>query len=230
MGIDASMVSYYARRAEEYERIYHKPERQDDLQRLREFLGRAFAGTCVFEVACGTGYWTEMIARAAASVVATDINEEVLAVARSKSIEPAKAVFRREDAYALPILPGKFDGGFAGFWWSHIPKARIDGFLRGFHRVLSPGARVVWIDNVYVGGSSTPVSRADENGNTYQMRRLDDGSKHEVLKNFPAENELRAAVEGLTASAQVEFLQYYWILSYRTCVHGSDEDGAQICF
>jgi ubiquinone/menaquinone biosynthesis C-methylase UbiE len=215
MSIESSMVNYYAERAQEYERIYLKPERQDDLQRLREFVARTFAGSHVFEVACGTGYWTEIVARGAASVIATDINEEVLAVARSKSIDTTKVVFRREDAYALPVLPRKFDAGFAGFWWSHIPRARIQSFLPGLHRVLSPGARVVFMDNVYVEGSSTPISRVDEHGDTYQMRRLDDGSKHEVLKNFPTESDLRGAVVGLAADVRVEFLQYYWILSYR---------------
>jgi hypothetical protein len=62
--------------------------------------------------------------------------------------------------------------------------------------------------------SGTPISRTDEHGDTYQSRRLDDGSRHEVLKNFPAEPELRAAVEGLAADVRVEFLRYYWILSY----------------
>jgi ubiquinone/menaquinone biosynthesis C-methylase UbiE len=128
MSIESSMVSYYAERAQEYERIYHKPERQDDLQRLREFVERTFAGAHVFEVACGTGYWTEIVARAAASVVATDINEEVLAVARSKSIGSSKVEFRREDAYALPILPRRFDAGLSAFWWSHIPRAGFGAF------------------------------------------------------------------------------------------------------
>jgi demethylmenaquinone methyltransferase/2-methoxy-6-polyprenyl-1,4-benzoquinol methylase len=71
------------------------------------------------------------------------------------------------------------------------------------------------MDNVYVEGSSTPISRVDQHGDTYQMRRLDDGSGHEVLKNFPTESALRAAVEGFAAEVRVEFLQYYWILSYR---------------
>jgi demethylmenaquinone methyltransferase/2-methoxy-6-polyprenyl-1,4-benzoquinol methylase len=46
------------------------------------------------------------------------------------------------------------------------------------------------------------------------LRRLDDGSVHEVLKNFPTENELRHAIVGLATEVQVEFLQYFWILSY----------------
>ena len=208
------MAGYYAARSREYERIYDKPERQVDLRKLRHSVGSTFAGKDVLEVACGTGYWTEILGRSAASVVATDINEEVLAVARSKAIDPRKVAFRREDAYSLPKWAQQFTGGFSAFWWSHIPQARIGAFIQGFHRVISPGARVVFIDNVYVEGGSTPISRTDEKGNTYQTRRLDDGNEYEVLKNFPTEPELRAAVEDFAADVQIELLGYYWVLSY----------------
>jgi ubiquinone/menaquinone biosynthesis C-methylase UbiE len=214
MNIEQTTISYYAARALEYERIYEKTERQADLRQLRSLVQSKLSGADVFEVACCTGYWTEVLARSAASVLATDINEEVLAVARSKPIDSRRVTFRQEDAYALPTLPRSFTGGFAGFWWSHIPKANIRSFLEGFHRVFSPGARVVFIDNAYVEGSSTPISRTDEQGNTYQTRRLDDGSHHEVLKNFPTEPELISAVDGLGTNVRVTFLQYYWILSY----------------
>jgi len=214
MSIEDTMVNYYADRANEYERIYAKPERQEDLRRLRGFLEHTFAGAQVFEIACGTGYWTAVVGWSASSVVATDINQEVLAVARCKPVDPQKVTFRREDAYALPTMPRRFTGGFAAFWWSHVPRARLRSFLVGFHRMLSPSARVVFMDNAYVEGSSTPVSRTDESGDTYQVRKLDDGSIHEVLKNFPTESELRAAVDGMATEVQVEFLRYYWILSY----------------
>jgi SAM-dependent methyltransferase len=208
------MVSYYAERAKEYERIYQKPERQADLRQLRELVENMFTGADVLEVACGTGYWTEILARSAASVCATDINEEVLAIARSKAVDKWKVVFRKENAYALPRFSRTFTGGFAGFWWSHIPKARIGEFLRGFHPLLSPGAKVVFIDNVYVEGRSTPIARTDEHGDTYQIRQLDNGSRHEVLKNFPTEPELREAMDGLAAEVRITFLRYYWIMSY----------------
>jgi len=59
----------------------------------------------------------------------------------------------------------------------------------------------VFFDNRYVEGSSTPISRRDAQGNTYQARKLDNGSAHEVLKNFPTERELieRASAHGLDA-------------------------------
>lgn len=207
------MVDYYAERANEYERIYAKPERQEDLRRLRGVVERAFAGADVFELACGTGYWTEILSRSAASVVATDINEEVLAIARARRLSP-NVTFQRADAYALRRFESGFSGGLSVFWWSHVPKARLRDFLGGFHRVFAPGAKVVFIDNVYVKGSSTAISRTDEEGNTYQLRSLDDGSTHEVLKNFPNEAELRACLNELAADVRVEFFTYYWILSY----------------
>jgi SAM-dependent methyltransferase len=216
MSIETSMVGYYAERAADYERIYHKPERQADLERLRGFVGSTFAGADVLEVACGTGYWTQILARSAASVLAADINEEVLAIARSKHLDPLKAKFQRADAYALPSWPQNFTAGLSVFWWSHVPRFRIQDFLCGFHRALSPGARVVFIDNAYVEGSSTPISRTDEHGDSFQIRRLDDGSTHEVLKNFPTEPELRVSVGRIASDVRVEFLQYYWILSYVT--------------
>jgi demethylmenaquinone methyltransferase/2-methoxy-6-polyprenyl-1,4-benzoquinol methylase len=212
--IESVIAGYYAQRAQEYERIFQKPERQDDLRALRSFVLEAFAGRHVLEVACGTGYWTQILSRSAASVTAIDVNSEVLEIARAKPRHGAKVAFRREDAYALPSFPRKFSGGLAGFWWSHVPKALLRSFLTGLHQAFAPGATMAFIDNAYVEGSSTPLSRRDTNGNTYQRRTLDDGSTHEVLKNFPTEEELRCALEGLATNVRVGFLPHYWIVTY----------------
>jgi SAM-dependent methyltransferase len=211
---DALMVKYYADRAKEYDRIYCGPERQNDLRQLRRLVERTFAGAHVLEVACGTGYWTEILAQTASSVLATDINEEVLAIARTKPIAPRKVTFLRQDAYRLAALPQRFNGGLAAFWWSHIPNVRLHSFLIGLHHVFLPGAKIVFIDNTYVEGSSTPISRTDRFGNTYQSRKLEDGSVCEVRKNFPTTSGLRTAVKGLAVNVQIEFLRYYWILTY----------------
>jgi hypothetical protein len=146
-------------------------------------------------------------------VRAVDINEEVHDMARAKSLT---ARFERADVYAMPTFQQRFDAGLAAFWWSHIPKGRLRDFLTQFHRPLAPGATVVFMDNVYVEGSSTPISRTDADGNTHQIRKLDDGSTHEVLKNFPTEDELRCAVEGIASEIRIDFLGYYWILTYAT--------------
>jgi ubiquinone/menaquinone biosynthesis C-methylase UbiE len=212
-GIEASMQSYYAARAPEYDNVYLKPERQADLQRLRDWLPPIFAHARVLEVACGTGYWTQFIAPTAAEVVAIDTSPETLAIA-GKRVARSNVRFLVGDAYCLPTNPGGFDAAFAGFWFSHIPKRRQLAFLAGLGRVLDPGATVVLLDNLYVAGSSHPIAERDAEGNTYQSRALGDGSTHRVLKNFPSESELNALVDGLGSRAIFTCFEYYWAFRY----------------
>ena len=210
----SKLQNYYARRAGEYEKIFAKPERQADLTCLRKLLPGLFAVRDVLEVACGTGYWTPLISGSARSILATDINEEVLEIARHKTYPKHNVTFKIADAYTLGNVTGPFSAGFAGFWWSHIPKQRLSFFLDCFHSKLCPGALVVFLDNNYVEGSSTPVARRDSDGNTYQKRKLEEGAEFEVLKNFPTETELRASVNALADGVEVTQFKYYWFLRY----------------
>ena len=96
-----------------------------------------------------------------------------------------------------------------------MPIAKIATFLSVFHARLSVGAKVVMIDNVYVEGSNTPISKQDSDGNTYQIRKLQDGSEHEILKNFPTESKLRESLSGYATDISMKSLRYFWILGYR---------------
>ena len=78
------MQSYYAARAGEYDRIYEKPERQSDLRQIEQWLPPLLSDARVLEVACGTGYWTQFIARTASAVVAIDSAPETLEIARQR--------------------------------------------------------------------------------------------------------------------------------------------------
>jgi SAM-dependent methyltransferase len=209
------METYYARRAAQYEKIYDKPERQGDLARLRAELPPLFKDARVLEIACGTGYWTTLIAAHAESVLAIDAVEDVLAIARGKDYPRSNVRFEQADIYALPAWPEKFSACFGGFWWSHVPLARLEGFLGGLRARLQPGALVVFLDNRYVEGSSTPISHWDAQGNTYQRRRLGDGSSHEVLKNFPTEQQMQAQLAGHGTEVRFSSYEYYWVASYR---------------
>jgi demethylmenaquinone methyltransferase/2-methoxy-6-polyprenyl-1,4-benzoquinol methylase len=95
-----------------------------------------------------------------------------------------------------------------------VPRNRIREFLRGLHGALKPGAKVVFLDNRFVEGSSTPISERDDEGNTYQLRRLADGSSHRVLKNFPSQLELSRSLEGIGAEPRFHEWQYFWAVEY----------------
>jgi ubiquinone/menaquinone biosynthesis C-methylase UbiE len=205
------LVQYYRRRAAQYEAIYAKPERQADLAVLKREIPARLRGTRVLEVACGTGYWTQLVAEVACEVVATDLADEPMKIAASKRYS-SQPRFVKADAYALPRDLGRFGAALGVFWWSHIPRERIGDFLASLHERLQPGARVILMDNRFVEGSSTPISEIDAQGNTYQLRRLGESAGIRVLKNFPTEAELRSH---LPATLKVQLLEYYWLADYR---------------
>ena len=209
------MADYYKRRASYYERVYHKPERQADLRAMEAWIRQPFAGRHVLEVACGTGWWTPHAALDCASWLATDLNPETLALAQAKPLPPGKVRFQTVDAYSFEQLGQQtFDAAFAGCWWSHVPLQRLPGWLATLHARLRPGARVVFLDNSFVQTSSTPLVRQDEAGNTYQHRTLDDGSTHEVLKNFPTRQQAVSLLGPRARNTDWIEYEHYWILSY----------------
>ena len=59
------------------------------------------------------------------------------------------------------------------------------------------------------------ISRKDDEGNTYQTRRLADGSSHEVLKNFPAAQELRSRLGRFGTAVEFSEYEYYWVATCR---------------
>jgi ubiquinone/menaquinone biosynthesis C-methylase UbiE len=207
------MVSYYRERAREYEQVYSKPERQHDLAEATAVLQSGFAGKAVFEIACGTGYWTKRIAAKASSVLATDINDAVLEIARHKAYENNNVIFAQAD-YNLYQPSRKYEALFGGFIWSHIPVQELRDFLKNSNRFVLPGGRVVFMDNNYVAGSSTTIDRTDEYGNSYQLRELENGTTHLVCKNFPSEAFIRDQLQGIARTIQFINLEYFWILMY----------------
>lgn len=197
------------------EEAYTVPQRQTDLARLRELLCDLARGQDVVEIACGTGYWTQVMAASARSVLAVDISEEMLALARAKTYPGNRVTFVRDDAWTLGAVRGCFTAGLALFWWSHMPKSRIRPFLVRLHQVLQPGARVTLADNLRGDCRWTAPVRVDAEGNTYQRRLLRTGEVFEIIKNYPDEAELRTAIDGLGQEVRYLALRCVWVLSYR---------------
>jgi demethylmenaquinone methyltransferase/2-methoxy-6-polyprenyl-1,4-benzoquinol methylase len=135
----------------------------------------------------------------------------VLEIAREKGMPRDRVTFAKADAITLEGVPAGCDAAFAGFWWSHVKKSELNRFVANLRGKLESGACVVMLDNTFAQGSSTPVSRRDAEGNTYQMRHLANGEEYEVLKNFPAPEELRSALEPVASQAHLETLRYYWL-------------------
>lgn len=213
MQISRNLAEYYAKRATYYEAHYHLPERQNDLQTLRFAVKRLLSEHDVLEIACGTGFWTEVIAETARKITAVDINHAVLDMAQKKYYPKENVRFKQENAYILDDISGTFTAGFIGFWFSHIAKEKMPIFLNNFTRNLLPNAFVMIIDDTRE--VSHPDSYIDSHGNTYQIRRLIDNQQYEILKNFYTEKELIKIVDPIATDVSFKHLKYYWSLCFR---------------
>jgi ubiquinone/menaquinone biosynthesis C-methylase UbiE len=211
---DSVIRDYYRQRAPVYDRVYAYPERQDDLRFLESHIPQQFAGKDVIEIAAGTGYWTQFIAKSANSLVATDITAEALSQIRRRS-GLGELTTCLVDAFELGSLEKTFSAAFAGLWISHIPMQDLPRFFHSLHQCLEPGATVVLLDNSEAQCERLPISHTDDVGNTYQDRELDDGSSHRVLKNFPTESELSSALAPEGAECNFLQLEHFWLFQYR---------------
>jgi demethylmenaquinone methyltransferase/2-methoxy-6-polyprenyl-1,4-benzoquinol methylase len=209
--MNQDLTTYYRDRAKEYDKIYAVPEEQADLAIATTLFQKLFSGKTVLEIACGTGWWTEHISKVAKSIVATDINESVLEVARLKK-HADNVAFKIADIYSM-TADKKYDALFGGFIWSHILIQDLDDLLLRIKNCLDPGALVIFIDNKLVGRHPPGrITRTDGNGNTWQIRALDNGTLHEVLKNFPSKEFLHEKLSRFASDVEYVDLEYYWIL------------------
>ncbi|HEX2627542.1 MAG TPA: class I SAM-dependent methyltransferase [Chitinophagaceae bacterium] len=209
-----NLISYYNDRAKEYEKVYANPDEQEDLLAATTLFQTTFSNKTILEIACGTGYWTEQIAKTATSVFATDINKSVADIAKARAI-PGNVTIEVADMYDLNI-DKRFEGLFGGFIWSHILLQDLDGFLQQLKKLLHPNASIVFIDSNMIEGAYHDLSRitkTDEYGNTYQTRSLEDGTSHLVLKNFPAKEFLVEKLSAIATNIQYIKLKYYWIVT-----------------
>jgi SAM-dependent methyltransferase len=111
-------------------------------QRVWRQLEYAFAaGDHVLELGCGTGEDALWLAQRHVSVLATDVSEGMLNVARRKAADQPLLRFERQDVNAL-TLTGQFDGAFANFGVLNCVHDRVE-FAARLADALRPGGLFV---------------------------------------------------------------------------------------
>jgi SAM-dependent methyltransferase len=209
---------FFSSIAQHYDSQFHDEndeDRQDDLDDVAEQVSALMRGHTVLELGCGTGYWTDVLAESAESVLATDISEDMLDVAREHGEGLENVQYRVVDALNLPADLGKFTAVFAGFLWSHLLREDHDAFLAGLRAKIGPNALLVLIDDEYVEGVSPTVARTDAQGNTWANFTDADGVRHELPKNYPTDSALRKRLGTAVREIKIGRWDSCWALTCR---------------
>ena len=109
---------------------------------VRERVSREGRLGKAVEFGCGTGFFTETLARKADSLVATDLSPRMLELARARVRAP-HVTFQAEDCQATTFPPDAFDTAFVGLVIHFTEPTRTLGEMR---RILKPGGTLITVN------------------------------------------------------------------------------------
>jgi demethylmenaquinone methyltransferase/2-methoxy-6-polyprenyl-1,4-benzoquinol methylase len=198
-------ISYYRRRAPEYDEWYERSARYDrgaaettawfaELDQVTGWIGGLPWGD-VLELAAGTGRWTEQLAGRATRLTALDAAPEMLDLARARpGTEQVEWVVADITDWS-PSRP--VDHIFFGFWLSHVPTSQVETFWHQLRPWLRPGGSVRFVDSVYNRLSTANDHMLGDPNEGVVSRRLNDGTEFSIVKVFYEPETLRERLEPL---------------------------------
>lgn len=198
------MMAYYRERAQEYDEWFYRQGRYDrgpesnarwftEVDEVVAALEALRMGGDVLELAPGTGIWTERLARTAATVTAVDASAEMIEVNRAR-VGSERVSYVQADLFTW--RPERvYDAVFFGFWISHVPLERLDGFLTSVAKMLRPGGKVFFVDGRREPTSTAADHQLPEQDSQVMIRKLNDGRAFEIVKNFYDPTDLAARCE-----------------------------------
>lgn len=177
----AEQVAYYRAAAAEY---------SVDAVAMRDLAVAldAFGPTGdVLELACGPGLWTQQLGRHASTLTAVDAAPEMITRANAR-VGEGRVRFVHANLFEWEPEE-EYDLVFFGFWLSHVPLDRFDGFWTLVRSCLKPSGRVFFVDD----NARSPEELIYGQASSTIQRHLADGTTHRSVKvpHQPGELEER---------------------------------------
>jgi ABC-2 type transport system ATP-binding protein len=131
--------SFWSAVAEKYDRVVDVQIGPQTRSLVRERVAKEGALGHLAEFGCGTGFYTEVLARKADRVVATDLAPGMLALAKQR-VTAANVTFQAEDCQKTSLPDGAFDTAFVGLVMHFTEPDRT---LAEMRRILKPGGALI---------------------------------------------------------------------------------------
>jgi len=213
-------IDYYRARAPEYDEWFERRGRYDQGPELnRTWFEEAAAVRSALrdlghvgdalELAGGTGIWTAELAGMAERVTVVDASPEMIAINRAR-VGSERVRYVQADVFAWEPERA-YDLVLFGFWLSHVPPERLDGFLEKVARATRPGGHLFVVDSRPDPTSTSadqPLPGADA---TTMTRRLNDGRSFTIVKIFYEPAALAALLESHGFDADARATEHYFV-------------------
>jgi SAM-dependent methyltransferase len=202
----ADQRAFYRARAPEYDQWWQRRGRYDhgpddaaewdrQVQLVVQALNTFGPVGDVLELAGGTGWWSQRLAQRATSLTVVDSSDETLGINRER-------VGRPDVTYIVADVFGwhpdqLYDTVFFSFWLSHVPRRLFDTFWALVGSCLRPGGKAFLIDNRRDPTRAVQDPYIIDEADDVQIRRLNDGSEHRVVKVFYEPDELAERLQRL---------------------------------
>lgn len=162
----------------------------------------------VLELAGGTGIWSEKLLARAEELTVVDGSAEMIAINAAR-LGPGRARYIQADLFQWRP-DRRYDTIFFGFWLSHVPPERFEGFWHAVGSALAPEGRVFFVDSCK-DPTSTAVDHRIELRDDRVTRRLNDGREFQVYKLYYDPRSLEARLSGLGWSFDVARTDTYFL-------------------
>ncbi len=165
----------------------------------------------VLELPCGTGWWTNELARHNVAITAVDSSREVIALNRKRV---GKSTVTYIHANIFDWRPaGSFETIFFGFWLSHVPPDRFEAFWESIKSCLSPNGRVFFVDDRWYPENRRPHGQTQPGAAApwVARRQLTDGRNFDIVKVFYRAIELERRLSNLGWHGQISETSNFFI-------------------
>jgi SAM-dependent methyltransferase len=191
-----------AQTAPDFSLVSERPGQKASALQLRmlaaryHWAARHAAGADVLEAACGAGMGLPVLAAAARSVTAGDLDPRLLAEARAAAAGDPRITVRALDAQQLPFPAASFDQVLLFEALYYLPRA--EQFLAEAHRVLRPGGclRIVTVNREWSGFNPSPHAARYFSAGELRAALAAAGFGVTIEAAFPEQRSARAALVG----------------------------------
>lgn len=213
-------IAYYKARAKEYDEWFYRIGRYDrgveinqrwfdETAALKNVVQQVGTVESVLELACGTGIWTQELAKIGKQITAIDASPEMIEINRHK-LNNSNVEYKQLDLFSWQ--PDKqYDLVFFSFWLSHIPPTKVAEFLSKVYNSVLPGGKALIIDSYFEITSSAKDRLLEDNNEIYQKRKLNDEREFQIFKIYYQPDDLTTKLTQAGFQAEAKLTATYFI-------------------